>query len=49
MINFYRLAISHAAQMQAPLHALTAGVKKRDKRPIEWSDLTSDAFTKCKE
>lgn len=48
-INFYRRFVPNAAAAQAPLHTLTAGSKKNDKRPIAWTPETELAFEKCKE
>lgn len=34
-LNFYRSSIPRAAETQTPLHTLTAGAKKRDRRSIQ--------------
>lgn len=48
MINFYRRFLPAAAKTQAPLHALTHGAKKKDKRPLEWNREAEQAFEDCK-
>lgn len=48
LINFYRRFVKNAAAAQAPLHSLTEGAVKRDKRPIKWNPETEHAFTECK-
>lgn len=48
IINFYRRFIKDAATTQTPLHALLAGAKKSDKRPIHWTPELEKAFEKCK-
>ena len=45
-LNFYRRYLKNAATTQAPLHALTAGAKKKDKRPIVWTPEATEAFEK---
>lgn len=44
MINFYRRFLPAAAKIQTPLHALTQGAKKKDKRPPSWNRETEQAF-----
>lgn len=48
MVNFYRRFLPAAAKTQAPLHALTQGAKKRDKRPPKWNQEAEQAFKDCK-
>lgn len=48
LMNFYRRFVRNAAVTQAPLHSLTAGAVKREKRPIEWNSESEYAFTECK-
>ena len=48
MVNFYRRHLKNAAQTQAPLHELLKGAKKKDKRPVPWTDETRTQFEKCK-
>ncbi|GFQ79038.1 transposon Tf2-6 polyprotein [Trichonephila clavata] len=49
MLNFYRRFLPNAAQTQASLHELLKNSKKNDKRPVPWTDLTTEAFEKCKD
>ena len=49
VINFYRRSIPNAATLQYPLHALLTGVRKRDRRPVPWTDKTKEAFYKCRQ
>jgi len=48
LINFYRRFLKNAADTQAPLHTLTAGVTKRDNRKIAWTPEAEQAFADCK-
>lgn len=48
IVNFYRRFIKNAAQVQAPLHAYSQGMKKRDKREIAWTPEANQAFESCK-
>lgn len=48
MLNFYRRFIPNAADIQIPLNAYLQGAKKKDKRPIVWTDEAEKAFEKCK-
>lgn len=41
--------MKHAATSQAPLHSLTSGATKRDKRPIKWTSETERAFEETKQ
>ena len=49
MINFYRRFIANAASVQAPLNAFLQGAKKKDKRPITWTEEAEKAFKTCKD
>lgn len=49
MMNFYRRHIKNAASTQAPLHALLKDSRKKDKRPVEWTEEAQTAFEKCKQ
>ncbi|KAF6199537.1 hypothetical protein GE061_007563 [Apolygus lucorum] len=49
MLNFYRRHIPHAAIHQQPLvEAIPQPSKKKDKRPIEWTEQRRLAFKQCK-
>ena len=48
MINFYRLCLPNAAELQAPLNDYLKDSKKNDKRLIPWSDDAVVAFDKIK-
>lgn len=48
MVNFYRRFIPHLAQIQIPLNQLLTTSKKNDKTPVPWSEISKDAFEKCK-
>lgn len=47
MVNFYHRFIPHAAQLQVPLYALAATIRKKD-GPLVWNQDTREAFEKCK-
>ncbi|XP_052743759.1 uncharacterized protein LOC112047118 isoform X1 [Bicyclus anynana] len=49
MLNFYRLSIPKAAEMQAPLNAYLHNSKKRDKTLITWTETALNAFDRCKQ
>lgn len=44
MINFYRRFLPAAAKTQAPLHVLTHGAKKKEKRPLKWNQEIEQVF-----
>ena len=48
MINFYRRFLPNAAETQISLNAYLKGAKKKDKRPVIWTDEAIEAFGKCK-
>lgn len=48
MINFYRRFIPNAANTQLILQSLIDGNKKNDRRPIEWTIETENAFNDFK-
>lgn len=48
MINFYRRFIPNAANTQLILQSLIDGNKKNDRRPIEWTTETENAFNDFK-
>lgn len=48
MLNFYRNYLRNAASVQAPLHVFLKDSRKNDKRIIEWTTDTGDAFEKSK-
>lgn len=47
-LNFYHRFIPSAANLQAPLYAITTAVPKRD-GPLVWTDLAREAFSACRE
>ena len=49
MINFYRRFIKNAAETQGPLNNYLVGARKKDKRPIVWTEEANNAFVKSKE
>lgn len=49
VINFYRKFIKNAAQLQAPLNELLRNSKRNDKRPVQWTQHTTEAFQQCKQ
>lgn len=49
MSNFYRRCLPRAAEIQEPLNKLLHDVRKKDKRPVEWTEASIQAFNKCKE
>ena len=49
MINFYRRFIGNAAAIQAPLNEYLKGAKRKDKRPIVWTEEAEKAFQNCKD
>ncbi|XP_033212473.1 uncharacterized protein LOC117170061 [Belonocnema kinseyi] len=48
MVNFYRIALPHVAEIQAPLNKYLRDSKKNDKREIPWNPETEDAFEQVK-
>ena len=48
VINFYRRFIKNAAQLQAPLNAYLQNSKKNDKRPVQSTEESNQAFDDCK-
>ncbi|GFW44227.1 retrovirus-related Pol polyprotein from transposon opus [Trichonephila clavipes] len=48
VINFYRRYLKDAGKTQAPLHELSKGAKKKDRRKVHWTDDTRRSFEKCK-
>lgn len=49
IVNFYRPYLKDAAQTQSVLHDYLRGARKRDKRPIQWTDEAKAMFEKCKQ
>ncbi|CAL1681133.1 unnamed protein product [Lasius platythorax] len=49
LINFYHRFVRNAAATQTPLHSLTAGATKRDKRPVAWNPEAEQSFKECKQ
>ena len=49
LVNSYRRLIAHAAETQRPLCEFLKGARKKDKRPIVWTEEAEAAFVKCKE
>lgn len=49
LINFYRKFLPKGAETQAPLNSLLIGAKKKDMRPVPWTNETREAFIKCKQ
>lgn len=47
-MNFYRKFLPKAAHIQAPLHNFLKNSKKNDKREIQWTPETINAFNQCK-
>jgi len=48
MINFYRRWIPGAAKNQGILNNYLKHTSKNDKRPIQWTEETEEAFIRCK-
>lgn len=48
MLGFYRRFIKNAAEVQALLHTMTNGAKKKDKRPVKWDQRSRKSFELCK-
>lgn len=49
MINYYRKSIPNTAKLQVPLLSfLEDSKKKNDKRKIDWTNETEEAFERCK-
>lgn len=48
MLNFYRRFLPHAAHLQSELHKLINGRKKKDKRPLDWTEESTAAFFECR-
>lgn len=48
IINFYHRFIKDAAAVLVPLNKYLVGAKKRDRRPIEWTVQTEEAFQESK-
>lgn len=49
LINFYRKFLPNGAKTQIPLNNLLVGAKKKDMRPVPWTEESIKAFNKCKE
>ncbi|XP_014474130.1 PREDICTED: uncharacterized protein K02A2.6-like isoform X2 [Dinoponera quadriceps] len=49
MVSAYCRCIKDDATLLAPLHHLLLGAKKKDMRPVPWSDAALSAFHQCKE
>jgi len=49
ILNFYRRFMRDAANIQASLHDLIRGAKRKDKRPVPWTPESTEAFNKCKQ
>lgn len=48
LVNFYRRCLPHAAQAQDALYKLIPDNRKKDKRPVIWSEMATQAFDKIK-
>jgi cleavage and polyadenylation specificity factor subunit 1 len=48
VVNYYRRYLKNAAQTQAVLHDYLKGAKKKDNRPIQWTEEAKQMFEKCK-
>lgn len=48
LVNSYRRLLPHTADSQRLLHAFTEKAKKKDKRPVPWTEPEIAAFEKCK-
>jgi len=48
VINFYRRSLPGSAATQQPLFDLCQSPRKRDKRKIEWTTTTTEAFNRIK-
>ncbi|GBM81124.1 Retrovirus-related Pol polyprotein from transposon 17.6 [Araneus ventricosus] len=49
MVNFYHRFIPHAASQQAELYDLVKNRKKNDSKPLQWNEVTNQAFETCKD
>lgn len=49
IINFYRRSLPHSAETQKALYNLCPEPRKKDKRKIEWNDVSRNSFEKLKE
>lgn len=47
-LNFYRRSLPHAAEKQRPLNSFLKNSRKNDRREIDWTSLTIEAFKKCR-
>lgn len=48
LVNFYRRSLPHSAHIQQVLFDLTKNVRKNDKRKVQWSNVTREAFQNLK-
>ena len=48
MVNFYRAHLPNAASYQSLINRYLGSTKKKDKRKIQWTEETSEAFEQCK-
>ena len=48
-MNSYRRLLANAADTQRRLNAFLKGAKKKDKRPVPWTEEAKTAFQKCKD
>ena len=49
LVNSYRRLLANAADTQRPLTAFLKGAKKKDKRPVPWTEEAKTGFQKCKD
>ena len=49
LVNSYRRLLANAADTQRPLNAFLKCAKKKDKRPVPWTEEAKTAFQKCKD
>lgn len=48
ILNFYRRYIPHAAKTQAILNEYLKDAKKKDSRPVQWTQEANEAFEQCR-
>ena len=49
LVKSYRHVLANAADTQRPLNEFLKCAKKKDKRPVPWTEEAKTAFQKCKE